>query len=115
MGRPASFDPPILQAFAEALYRQARWTVFIWTFLGVAFGMVGLISAGARVADILLPKLPAAWQQNRDLTEPIMGLVWFVIVVYVFYSIGKWKAYWLKFHAQHALWMIKLDVNTSRT
>ena len=74
--RHSTYDPAVLQQFADWLYRKARWTIFRWTVMGVTVGLLGLL-AGFELIDqstSAIPELPRRWEAYGDIVR--LGVVW---------------------------------------
>ena len=92
------YDPKIILAFAEALYRRAASIVATYTVLGTLVG-AGL---GGAVGS----------QGDRGLIGMAIGAVVFGAVAF---GIGQQKAFALRLQAQVALCQVQIEANTRRS
>lgn len=86
----ASYDPAVIQEFADRLYAKASGIIRSYTILGlILLGFAGLATS-----------------------EPILGAVGAVIGGIVGYSMGKEKAFAHKLQAQTALCQVQIEKNS---
>ncbi len=96
----AKYDPEILQAYADRLYRQANWAIGWYGLLGFLAGflfeaILFLMSKGPRI-DL---SNPGFW------VLPLVGLI-------PDYLYGSHKAWQLKLDAQRTLCQLQIERNT---
>jgi uncharacterized membrane protein HdeD (DUF308 family) len=96
------YDSDVLQAFADRLYRRARWGV-LW------YGFLGLILGGA-VGLILVALMQAASHSK----EPLNGLALFFALIGALVGVGygSEKAFQLRLDAQRTLCQLQIERNT---
>ena len=91
-----SFDPAVIQQFADALYRRAGTIVIFY----------------ALVAGLLGGALGAAGGQATGLGAPVGGLALLVLGALLGAAAGREKAFSLKLQAQTALCQVAIERNT---
>lgn len=85
-----TYDPVVIQEFAERLYSKANNIIRSYTISGVLLlGFAGLLTQ-----------------------EPIVGLIGAVLGGFVGYSMGKEKAFAYKLQAQTALCQVQIEINS---
>ena len=96
------YDPEILQAYADRLYRKARWCSVRYGAGGFLVGWVG--------SAILLA---AIYSAARSPASPMPGaIVVGVIVALLGFAYGHNKAFHLRLEAQHTLCQMQIERNT---
>lgn len=99
-----SYEPRIIEQFAEKLYRKASafvlGSVVVGAFLGAAFGAVPLTSLGAAWP------VPSAFGFATLLAGGIFGAV-------IGYVIGDTRSFGYRLQAQSALCQLQLERNTA--
>lgn len=103
-----AYDDNVLQQYADALYREAKWVAF-WmavTFGGVTF----LISLAIAGGIALLPN--AGINDDGANIEMIAVSVATVLGAFVGLGIGRQKAFRLKLQAQQILCQRQIEINT---
>lgn len=91
-----TYDPQVIQRFADKLYSQANTIVFVWTLLGLAVGAGGGYALGDRSTNTTFAAGGAV----------VLGLLGF--------AVGSARAFLLKLQAQSALCQIKIEENTRK-
>lgn len=93
----ATYDPGILQKFADSLYSRANGIIVTYTLVGLIVGAVGgfFLETVLRTGNVLV----------------VVGVV-AVMVGGIGSSIGSAKAFILKFQAQVALCQRQIEMNT---
>ena len=95
------YDPAIIQEYADAMYRRAKWLVFISTIMG---GLTGLIVASL---------IAIAASFGRGGSDPSFVFLMCVAIGGFFgYWNGTQKAFWFKLAAQVALCQVEIEHNT---
>jgi hypothetical protein len=90
---PATYDPNVIQEFADRLYTKAKSIIRSYTILGVILlGFGGLTTQ-----------------------QPVLGLVGAVIGGAIGYIMGKEKAFSYKLQAQTALCQVQIEINSKQS
>lgn len=96
-----SYDPEVLQKFADSLYRRAARIVFLYGFVGLVVGLVtgGIIAGTAK--------------DNVGLSSP--GFIWGVVILGTVLGVflGREKGFSLKLEAQRTLCQMRIERNTA--
>jgi hypothetical protein len=106
MGSKIDYDPHVIEAFAESLYRKAgaarRGSTAVGVVLGGAFGGVPLTSLGE------------AWPipQSFGFATLMIGMIVGALIGHV---IGDARAFGYKLQAQAALCQVEIQRNTQAT
>lgn len=99
--KPVTYDPAVIQEFAQRLYSQAASIIFTSIFLGGVIGaLLGLVGA-------------AAAQAHSFIGRP--ALIGAVVGGLAGLSRGRERAFQLKLEAQVALCQVQIEKNTSAT
>lgn len=99
--KPVSYDPAVIQEFAQRLYRQAAIVVFTSTVLGLLLGAL-ILAIGAGTAGL-----------KRDIGS--LALLGAAVGAAFGYVRGRERAFKLKLEAQTALCQVQIETNTRRT
>jgi hypothetical protein len=91
-----NYDPQIIVAFAENLYRQASSVIATYTVLGVLVGLVLGVGLGNAVLG----------------SAGIGAVIGGVVVGGIAFSLGQQKAFGLRLQAQVALCQVQIETNT---
>jgi outer membrane lipoprotein SlyB len=91
-----TYDPAVIQKFADKLYSQANSIIFVGTLLGLAIGACGGIAIGDHSTRTTFSVAGAV----------VLGLLGFVI--------GSERSFLLKLQAQSALCQMKIEENTRK-
>jgi hypothetical protein len=105
-----AYDDSILQQYAYALYREAKWVAF-WmavTFGGITF----LISAVVIGAISLLPQTTINGNDDTQNVRIMVVVVLSALGAFVGLGIGRQKAFRLKLQAQQILCQRQIEINT---
>jgi hypothetical protein len=100
------YDPRILQAYAEKLYRQASFVVFMAVGLGILLGAVFGASIGVVIADGIIAA------QNRSMGVLIFAAAGVGLGLIVGYAVGQSIAFWYRLKAQVILCDKQIELNT---
>lgn len=100
----ATYDPKILQQFADNLYSKADGIVAQYTIRGVLLGaLLALVSYWGLIAYL---------RNAAPESALIVAGLLFVVCVAGFYIRGKEKAFALRLEAQRTLCQLQLEKNT---
>ena len=94
----STYDPEIIQKFADRLYARSVGVIFVSAALGVLIGLV----AGPFIQQALPPKLALALPEWA--TAVVLGVLGFLQ--------GMERAFLLKLQAQSALCQLQIEKNT---
>lgn len=101
LGVPVTtYDPSIIQEFADRLYRRAGSIVFTWT---LGLGLIGAVIGGA-VGSALRSEGLLLWAGVGAFVLGIIG-----------YQMGSERAFALRLQAQTALCQAQIEANTRPT
>jgi Zn-dependent protease with chaperone function len=100
------YDPKILQKYAEILYRDAGFVVFVVTILGILVGIMPGIAAGQALS------VRFAAPENQTIVTAIIALVVTFIFAIVGYLVGQAIAFWYRLKAQLTLCQKQIEYNT---
>jgi len=95
-----TYDPAVIEQFADSLYSQAKTVVTTYSALGALFGFIvgfGLASA-----------------QNTGGSGVMVGGVVALFGLLLGLALGRSKAFALKLQAQAALCQVQIERNTAR-
>jgi hypothetical protein len=92
-----SYDPNVIQEFADRLYKKANSTIASYALAGLLIG--GLIGAGL--------------SHNSGSSAGIIPLA--LIFGGIGYAVGKEKAFQFKLQAQTALCQVKIEENSRQS
>ncbi len=101
-----TYDPEVLQKFAQGLYSRARNIVIVYVAVGIVIGIpVGMFVAGFLGQALGLPRFDVI----LTLASAAIGAL---IVGILGGMIGQGRAFILKIHAQTALCQVAIEENT---
>jgi hypothetical protein len=99
-----SYDPAVIQSFAERLYKKARQVIATWTLLGVIVGaVIGFVMGG-----LIGTAIKSASGQPIVIATGVGA----VLLGLFGYSVGVERAFHLKLKAQLALCQLMTEANT---
>lgn len=98
-----SYDPKIIQEFAEGLYKKANSIIASYTLLGLLIGLI----IGFAVGEV-----KTGFYLNSDI-RTILTTILAIIGGLIGFSTGMGKAFILKLQAQTALCQMKIEQNTN--
>lgn len=101
-----TYDPKILQACADSLYRQARWIIIT---TAVKYGALAFV-----LFWIVIGLRSQVAHENEN-TLLLLSLLLTGIAIYLGVSAGRTKAFALKLQAQQVLCQMRIEENTQRT
>ena len=94
MAKATSYDPAVVQRFADRLYERAAGIILLYSVLGILVG----VAAGGGVNRV----------RPGGLVVIVVGAVIGGVVGFV---IGSEKAFWLRLQAQTALCQVQIERN----
>jgi hypothetical protein len=112
----ASYEPDIVEQFADRLYKQAADIISRNVFGGVIVGIFAGIATGFGIAvvDNLMTKPPGAqFDAGAAMFKCVVAMVLLTVIGGVSgYYYGKEKAFELRLKAQQALCQLQIEKNT---
>jgi len=100
------YDPKILQKYAEILYRDARFVVFVTTVIGTLFGA----AAGLVIGKGLASSYGAP--ENQPAITGIITMSIALVGGLIGYLVDQAIAFWYRLRAQLTLCQRQIELNT---
>ena len=94
----AKYDTSIIQQYADKLYSEANFVIFIWTTVGIIGGALAGGIGGAY------------FKYNIGISAVIAAIIFGAIG----FAIGRGSSFSLKLQAQTALCQMKIEENTRK-
>lgn len=112
-----SYDPAVIQEFANRLYQQARSIIITSCLRGT---VIGVVAGGIIGSTIQFALLRTQQTSYSDPSSPSFEVVWIAALVFALlgaysgYSRGKELAFKLKLDAQVALCQVQIEKNIAK-